>query len=49
MGLQMILFHNLRDGIKMRWSNDLDGEPNESVDIAHQIHLALENANKSND
>lgn len=47
MGLQMILFHNLRDGIKMRWSNAMDGEQDNTVDIAQQIQLALSNANQS--
>jgi hypothetical protein len=44
----MILFHNLRDGIKMQWSNAMDGEQNESVDIVRQIQLALANANQGN-
>jgi hypothetical protein len=44
----MILFHNLRDGIKMQWTNALDGEQTESVDIVRQIQLALDNANQSN-
>jgi hypothetical protein len=49
LGLQIILFHNLREGIKMRWSHDLEGEPSASVDIASQIQLALQNADKSHD
>jgi len=49
MGLQMILFHNLRDGIKMRWTNTMHGEQDSAVDIVHQIKLALSNANQSHD
>jgi hypothetical protein len=45
MGLQMILWHDLKAGRKMRWTNSMN-EGRGSVDIAAQIRKSLANANE---
>jgi hypothetical protein len=45
MGLQMILWHDLKAGRKMRWAHSMN-EGRGSVDIAAQIRKSLVNANE---
>jgi hypothetical protein len=48
LGLQIILFHNLREGLPMRWSNDIGGdEDRAAVDIMAEMKRSIANANKS--
>ncbi len=45
MGLQMILWHDIKAGRKMRWAHSIN-EGRGSVDIAAQIRKSLANANE---
>lgn len=46
-GLQMILWHDIKAGRKMRWSHGMN-EGRGSVDIAAQMRRSLANANEDN-
>jgi hypothetical protein len=49
LGLQIILFHNLREGLPVRWSVPMGGEDSTgAVDILAQMRKSLANADHSN-
>jgi hypothetical protein len=41
LGLQMILWHDIKNGRKMRWSHPMDGRGSARVDIADEIAKTL--------
>jgi hypothetical protein len=46
LGLQIILFHNLREGLPVRWSVPMRGEDGKTaVDILAEIKRSLAHAN----
>jgi hypothetical protein len=46
LGLQIILFHNLREGLPVRWSVPMRGEDGKTaVDILAEMKRSLANAN----
>jgi hypothetical protein len=49
LGLQIILFHNLREGLPARWSVPMRGEHSVgAVDILAQMRKSLAAANNEN-
>jgi hypothetical protein len=48
LGLQIILFHNLREGLPVRWSVPMRGEDSVgAVDILAQMRKSLAHADSS--
>ena len=46
LGLQMILWHDIKNGRKMRWAHAMNERGKARVDIAAEIQAALANAHE---